>query len=151
MKMPERFKQWIDEIRKNEARLEFSGGGLESVPHGDSGTALSEKWLEAFDLVRQRWEEKRNGVQESAITNMDEYYCFVKLVLSKMTPDWNNPIIKFNSYPICVDKSTKLIKVHFLFQMLGIGAVYVANRGKFEGKLSLEKFLNLRYTEQTYM
>jgi len=151
LRMPQRFKQWINEIRKNEAKLEFSGAGLTNVGSGKEATALADKWLEAFSLVRRRWEEKANGVETSAIAQADEYYLFVKLVLSKMSPDWNNPVIKFNSYPICVDKSTKLIKVHFLFQMLGVGAVYVADRGRFEGKLSLEKFLNLRYTEQTYM
>jgi len=151
MKMPERFKQWINEIRNNEAKLDFSGSGLTWAGGNAMGTSLSDKWLEAFDLVRQRWQEKENGIQESQIQVMDEYYCFVKMVVSKMVPDWNNPVIKFNSYPICVDKSTKIIKVHFLFQMLGISAIFVCNRGKFEGKLNLEKFLNLRYTEQTYM
>merc|ERR1711971_63886 len=145
-----RLKEWIKDIRNNEAKLEFSAAGLQTVG-GSNNNALSEQWLSAFQLIDQRAQEKNNGIQESAITEMNEYYVFTKCVLSKMSPDWENPVLKFNSLPICVDAKTKIIKVHMLFQMLGIGGVYIAERGKFKGKLTLEKFLNLRYTEQTYM
>merc|ERR1711963_766502 len=102
-------------------------------------------------MGRDRANEKEQGQAETAITEKNEYYTFTKVVLNKMCPDWENPAIKFNSLPICVDEKTKLIKAHFLFQMLGVHAVYVAKRGRYQGKLTLDKFLNLRYTEQSYM
>jgi len=145
-----RLKEWVHSIRSNEAKLDFSAAGLTTTGGSNSGTALSEPWLNAFELVKKRKQEKADGV-ETSITVMNEYYAFCKVVLNKMIPDWDNPCIKFNSLPICVDAKTKIIKVHFLFQMLGVHSVYIAERGRFRGKLTLEKFLNLRYTEQTYM
>jgi len=137
--MTERMKEWIDVIRKNEAKLAFNNGCLSNEASAEQGSAIKEQWVRAFDKVREGTEE-----------NGSEYYLFADLILSRMTADWENPTVKFNSYPICVDANTKLVKVHFLFQMLGTGAIFIAKRGKFEGKLTLSNFLNLRYTKQTY-
>lgn len=137
--MTDRVKNWIDSIRDNEASLTFVDGKLDNTMSGDGGSALKDQWVAAF-----------NQVSEGGEGNGNEYYLFADLILSRMGADWENPTIKFNSYPICVDAATKLVKVHFLFQMLGCRAIYIANRGKFEGVITLEQFLNLRYTAQTY-
>lgn len=148
-KMPSRLREWVDEIRNNEAKLEFANGGLQNVQGKSKSSALRDKWLEAFELVKKRKAEKDGG--DVSNIQADEYYLFTKFVLARMTTDWENTVLKFNSYPICVDENTKLVKVHFLFQMLGVRAVYIAKRGEYIGVITLEKFLNLRYTEQTYM
>jgi len=151
--MPSRLREFIEEIREHEASLDFSGGGLSNVGSGHQDSALKDKWLEAFEICKIRIQEEADGVakEDSAVKVEDEYFLFTYLVLSRMHVDWENPILKFNSYPICVDGSTKLVKVHFLFQMLGVGAIYIADRGKYQGKITLEGFLNLRYTAQKYL
>lgn len=138
--MCDRVKQWIDSIRSHEAKLSFANGQLSNEADGDQGSALKDQWIQAFETVKGG--EEQNG---------NEYYLFADLILSRMAADWENPTIKFNSYPIRVDADTKLVKLHFLFQMLGVGAIYVDKRGKYVGKITLEAFLNLRYTKQEYM
>jgi len=152
-RMPGRLREFIEEIREHEASLDFSGGGLSNVSCGHQDSALKDKWTEAFAMCHIRMQEDVAGValEDSEVKVVDEYFLFAYLVLARMHVDWENPILKFNSYPICVDGATKLVKVHFLFQMLGVGAIYIADRGKYQGKITLEAFLNLRYTAQKYL
>ena len=135
----------IDDIRSHESNLNFSDGGLNSVKGILSKQEIKDQLCECLNNVaaKNRGEDvefEQNGVS-----------LFLELVFSRMTVDWENPIIRYNTYPIVVDEQTKLVKIHFLFQMLGIGQVFVADRGQLQGKLSLESFLNLRYTEQTFL
>lgn len=152
-RMGGRLREFIAEIRDNQATLEFGSNGLIPTASGHQASALKDKWLEAFEIARIKAKEEADGVspENSTVKVEDEYYLFTHLVLSKMHVDWENPILKFNSYPITVDGSTKLVKVHFLFQMLGVGAIFIANRGKYEGKITLDSFLNLRYSAQKYL
>ena len=149
--MPERMKLFISELQRNGSDLSFGASGITSVGGTGLETALKDKWCTAIQRYYVRKDEKDAGLTETKIKYFDEYYLFIKLVLSKMKVDWPNHIVKWNSHPICVDNHTKLMKVHFLFQMLGCQSIFITQRGVLKGNLSLMKFLNLRYTEQVLL
>lgn len=142
LKMPTRFIKFLDEIGKAECKYEFNAkDGIYEAPSGYSkDTALRDKFLSAIML---------NQLDPTEVKVKDEYYLFLNLILKQMQVDWECPVLKYNSYPICVDVDTKLVKIHYLFQMLGIGAVFVCDMGSYIGKFSLPDFLNLRYSEPT--
>lgn len=151
MKMPERMRLFIKELQGNETKLDFGAGGISAIGGASLETALKDKWCQAIETYYVRKGEKDAGEGESKIKVFDEYYLFIKLIFSKMKVDWQNHLVKWNSHPILVDRNTKIIKLHFLFQMLGIQSILIAERGKYKGRLTLMKFLNLRYTEQVLL
>lgn len=151
MKIPHNLVKWLKNLRRHEAKLDFGGAGI-SVQQGRGDTSgFEELFLNSIRKVRDRAQEKAAGNPPDPNRIIDEYYLFTKLVLHKMKVEWRHPIVRFNSHPICVDADTKLVKVHYLFQMLGVNLIFVTKRGKITGKVLLEKFLNLRYTQQTYI
>jgi hypothetical protein len=53
--------------------------------------------------------------------------------------------------PVVVNINAKLVKMHYLFQMLGVTVIYVINyNGDLVGEVSKEKFLNLRHSSSTH-
>ena len=134
----------IDDIRKNEAKLDFSKAGLSTQGGQLSHEEAKKIMTDALNYVDAKSRGEAEG-EDTANT------LFLELVLSRMTADWENPILKYNTYPIVVDETTKVVKVHFLFQMLRVSQVFVADRGRLQGKLTLTNFLNLRYTQQTFL
>ena len=73
---------------------------------------------------------------------------FLKNVLSVLPVDWNVHKLKFNRFPASVNLNSKLVQVHYLFQMLGVGVIFVVDDSNIlYGKISREDFINLRYKE----
>lgn len=71
---------------------------------------------------------------------------FLVQILNSLHVNWSLSKLHFNHFPATVDQHTKLVKVHFLFQMLGVGVIFVVNySNQLLGKITREKFLNLRY------
>lgn len=146
--MPQRVIDLINELRDNRFQLDFTKNGIKlSNKSKHLQSALKEKFMIAMKMVQIRINELEKGKASSKIKVKDEYYLFLRQFLVTMHVDWEHPEIKFNSYPICVDKSAKLIKVHYLFQMLGVDSMFVADRGKLIGRLKIETFLNYKYQD----
>ena len=150
-KIPKHLEQWLLSLKQNCASIDFLASGLTIVQGKGDTSGYEERFLNAIRKVRERAHEKAAGSPPDPNRIIDEYYLFTKLVLYKMKIEWKHPIVRFNSYPICVDAGTKLIKVHYLFQMLGVKTIFVMKKGAIIGKIMLDKFLNLRYTQQTFI
>ncbi len=92
-----------------------------------------------------------NKVGRASISNNQEmYFQFFKNVLYNKQVDFNNALLHFNSFPTSVRVDTKLIKVHYLFQMLGTNWIFVrGEREHLRGFIPKRKFLNLRYALQS--
>jgi len=140
----EKLSACIEDIRRHESNLDFANGGLNNIAGKVAHQSDKDEMGEALAYVVAK--SRGEAEDQDTATSL-----FLELVLCRMTTDWENPILRYNTYPIVVDETTKLVKVHFLFQMLGIGQVFVGDRGKLQGKLTITNFLNLRYTEQTYL
>ena len=147
--MPKRFKRYIKELKSKEYILNLNKGQLvlESITKKKTDSALKEKFDNAMKILEIRQSEIKNKKPVSKIEHKDEYYLFLRQFFLSIDVDWEHPVINFNSYPIIVDTSAKLVKVHYLFQMLGIGSLFVSKKGKLIGRLTMEKFLNLRNEE----
>ena len=53
--------------------------------------------------------------------------------------------------PVIINHNAKLVKMHYLFQMLGVTVIYVINyNGDLVGEVTKEKFLNLRHSSSAY-
>ena len=81
-----------------------------------------------------------------SVTSGNDYMRFLVEILCTLPMDWNLSKLKFNTFPATVDTETKLVKVHFLFQMLGVGVIFVVNHSnQLKGTITREQFLNFRY------
>lgn len=117
----------MDKIRKNEEE--------------DSVSSDDEDW------IRDSLHYGKRMPRKSTAGNPDSYFQFFKDILCQTMIDKNNRILKMNNFPISVETGTKLSKVHYIFQMLGVNVVYVRNfEGMLVGEITKEKFLNLRYS-----
>lgn len=82
-------------------------------------------------------------------TQPESKFHFLKSILVFMKVDWDSTKLKFHRFPASVNIETKLLQVHYLFQMLGIGVVFVVNdSNELYGKITIEEFINLRYMEE---
>lgn len=78
--------------------------------------------------------------------NNKNYMQFFVEILSSQPMDWTTEKLKFNNFPALVENNTKLVKVHYMFQMLGVGVIFVVDQSsQLIGKITREQFLNLRY------
>lgn len=144
--MPERLIALIEELQKNEFQLDFTADGIQlKKTKKNLQSALREKFTNAIKMIDIRKRELAKGIKDSKIKVKDEYYLFIRQFLSTLEVDYDHPALRFNSYPICTDKSCKLVKIHYLFQMLGVDAMFVADRGKLLGRMKLETLLNFKY------
>ena len=53
--------------------------------------------------------------KKSMAGNPENYFQFLKEILSMTHLDTENPILAFNSFPTTVESSTKVVKCHYLF------------------------------------
>ena len=96
-------------------------------------------------------DSRRQSIKRSVSSNPNHYFQFFKQIIRKTDIDYNERILKFNTMPIIVNINAKLVKIHYLFQMLGVSVIYVINfDGQLVGEITKEKFLNLRYSTPTY-
>ncbi|CAG9323361.1 unnamed protein product [Blepharisma stoltei] len=58
--------------------------------------------------------------------------------------EFSSDILQLDDSPLSIPENTPLVKVHFLFMMLGLTQIYVAYRGKLMGVVSKEMFLKHR-------
>lgn len=95
----------------------------------------------------------RNSVRSRAASQLNTQHSkklndFLKNVLSVLPVDYDVPRLKFNRFPASVNMKSKLVHVHYLFQMLGVGVIFVVDDSNIlYGKISREDFINLRYKE----
>ena len=54
--------------------------------------------------------------------------------------NYNHPKLNVDRSPFTVFESVKLVKIHYLFTMLGLNQVFVMNRGKLAGMITLQNF-----------
>lgn len=74
---------------------------------------------------------------------------FLTDVFNSLSVDWNVEKLKFNPSPTSVHMNVKLMKVHYMFQMLGVGTIFVVDSSNnLIGKLTRESFLNLRHLKK---
>ena len=144
--MPERLIQLVTELKSNEYALNFTGNKITLKETGKGlQSALREKFSTAVKLIHIKKDEVVQKKKESQIKVLDEYFLFLRQFMVALDVDWQHPEIMFNSYPISVDESAKLIKIHYLFQMLGVDSMFVSRQGELTGRLKLESFLNIKY------
>ena len=103
----------------------------------------------AADKVRKKGKTDNDLIKmtrESKMNNPTSKMQFLKSVLVFMKIDWENTKLKFHRFPASVNIETRLLQVHYLFQMLGAGVIFVVNdSNELYGKISREEFINLRY------
>lgn len=58
--------------------------------------------------------------------------------------DFSSEILQLDDSPLSIPENTPLVKVHFLFMMLGLTQIYVTFRGKLIGVVSRDMFLKHR-------
>lgn len=101
---------------------------------------------EEADLIRRAENRGRKMSRKSVKGNDDRYFQFFRQVIFRKEVRFDHPIMQYNSYPTNVRADTKLIKIHYLFQMLGTSWIFV--RGDNEhvrGVITKQNFLSLRY------
>lgn len=92
----------------------------------------------------------RKMSKRSVAGNPESYFQFFRQIIYKKCIKIEHPALQFNSFPTSVRMDTKLVKVHYLFEMLGTSWIFV--RGEKEvlkGHITKQAFLNLRYSLQT--
>ena len=95
--------------------------------------------------VRSRGSSNLNAAHSQKLND------FLKNVLSVLPVDYSVPKLKFNRFPASVNMKSKLVHVHYLFQMLGVGVIFVVDDSNIlYGKISREDFINLRYKKPKY-
>lgn len=78
--------------------------------------------------------------------NPENYFQFFKHVMTRTKLDKKNTTLRYNSFPTSVEWCTKVSKIHYLFQMLGVSVIYVrGEEGLLSGEITKENFLNYRY------
>lgn len=85
--------------------------------------------------------------RRSMMGNREDYFQLVRNIIVKKEIDFEHPALQYNSFPTSVRADTKLVKIHYLFQMLGNHWIFV--RGEKEhllGFISKKNLLNLRYS-----
>ena len=101
---------------------------------------------EEADLVRRAENKGRKMSRKSMKGNDDRYFQFFRQVIFRKEVRFDHVMLQYNSYPTNVRADTKLIKIHYLFQMLGTSWIFV--RGENEhvrGIITKQAFLSLRY------
>jgi len=79
-------------------------------------------------------------------THKSTYFTFFKRVLSNEILDLKDKTLQYNSFPTCVDWNTKLIKIHYIFMMMGVSIIFVKNaENKVIGKIKKTDLVSLRF------
>ena len=135
-------------MKKYEYLLDLTPEGIKLNSVEDSSkSSLRELFEDAISRYNERKDEEELIEDTTSILEgrKNDIYLFVRKFLAEIDLDYKNKALIFNSYPICVDTTAKLVKVHYLFQMLGVEKLFVTERGKLIGKMRLETFLNFKY------
>jgi len=85
------------------------------------GTSIKPKSMIRPDSVRP------SIVRKSISEAPGHYFQFFKQIIRKTKIDFDNRRLKLNNMPITVVIKAKLVKIHYLFQMLGVSLIYVVN------------------------
>jgi len=76
----------------------------------------------------------------------DVLHDFLKSILKTLPIDWTVPKLKYTNHPASVHLDTKTVRIHYLFQMLGVSVIFiVTDNSRLYGKITREEFINLRY------
>ena len=112
---------------------------------------LRQTFLTAIDEVEKEidpdadYSKKGEGDGKTKSDHVKYIVMYINQFLRRMAIDFDDSVIRKNTYPILVDSSAKLVKCHYLFQMLGIDTLFVTDRGRLAGQFSLVNFLNMKY------
>lgn len=88
--------------------------------------------------------------KKSLYGNPELYFQFFRQIIYKKEIRLEHPSLHFNSFPTSARTDTKLVKIHYLFQMLGVSWIFVrGEREHLKGFVTKQNFLNLRYSLQT--
>lgn len=88
--------------------------------------------------------------KRSLAGNPESYFQFFRQIIFKKSIRLEHPSLQYNSFPISVRMDTKLVKVHYLFEMLGTSWIFVRGEKEYlKGHITKQAFLNLRYSLQT--
>jgi len=76
----------------------------------------------------------------------NSYFTFFKRVLSNEKLDLKDKTLQYNTFPICVEWNTKLIKIHYMFLTMGVSIVFVRSaEGKIIGRIKKTELISLRF------
>jgi hypothetical protein len=91
----------------------------------------------------------RKVSKRSLAGNPESYFQFFRQIIFKKEVRLEHPALQLNSFPISVRLDTKLVKVHYLFEMLGTSWIFVrGEKEHLKGHITKQAFLNLRYSLQ---
>jgi Voltage gated chloride channel len=123
--------------RKKDARKLYLKTTIESI--------INEIKEEA-DMNRRAENRGRRLSRKSMKGNDDRYFQFFRQVMFRKEVRFDHPVLQYNSYPTNVRSDTRLIKIHYLFQMLGTSWIYVRGENEhLRGVITKQNFLSLRY------
>jgi len=107
---------------------------------------------------KKRYDREHKGVSNTGMRlskrslrgNPEEVFQYFRQVIFKKQIDLSHPALRCNSFPTTVRVDTKLVKVHYIFQMLGTSWIFVrGEKEHLKGYISKQAFLNLRYSLNT--
>lgn len=91
----------------------------------------------------------RKVSKRSLAGNPESYFQFFRQIVFKKEVILDHPALLYNSFPVSVRMDTKLVKVHYLFEMLGTSWIFVrGEKEHLKGQITKQCFLNLRYSLQ---
>lgn len=141
---------------KGEQRLKFDESFQIVEVHGQAAKNPTGSFIDNIFPNRKKSGSRKNSdityqpvMEKLSKKNQNKkLHDFLKNVLSVLPIDWDIPKLKFNKFPASVNTDSRLVQVHYLFQMLGVGVIFVVNdSNELHGKISREDFINLRYKE----
>lgn len=91
----------------------------------------------------------RKVSKRSLAGNPESYFQFFRQIVFKKEVRFDHPTLAYNSFPVSVRMDTKLVKIHYLFEMLGTSWIFVrGEKEHLKGQITKQAFLNLRYSLQ---
>ena len=97
------------------------------------------------DRVTLAFERDTAGRMKIAKEESESKRKLITELLSNVPIDFDDEKLNVERFPVVVSEHTKLIKVHFLFLMLGVDIIWVQSaQAVLTGKITKEGFLNFK-------
>lgn len=122
------------QLSKDIVKLEMNNLFVTSLNDANKEKELANAFFRDTE-VKKKLRREENDLQKKMIMEL----------LSNVKLNLSDPVLSVDCVPIIVDGNVKLIKVHYMFLMLGVSVIWIQQfNGTLLGKLTKEEFLKFK-------
>lgn len=97
------------------------------------------------DRISMVFERDTIGMQKVEKEHEQNRINMITELMSNINIDFSDEQLKVNLMPVIVDEATPMVKLHYLFLMLGVPVIWIQKfNGQLTGKITKEDFLNFK-------